>query len=457
MKLLKPICLPVMFVLWSTLFVMGCDYITDDVNEHVLFEGVGGTDSSTDSGSGTQSEIPDENDSNSSSTGGETDDDSSVGGCDTLNPVENTMCDGRDGQSYTTVQVGEDVWMAENLNYALAGSICYDNINTNCQTYGRLYSWNQATLADNAPASPYEVGVVPPGDPYVQGVCPAGWHLPVKEEMDALRYYISQNYPDKTEGEVLKSTTGWQVGSNGLDAIGLNILPAGWYLSGGMPADLGGAALFWVEPHSQPADTGDANNKPVYLLDGEAEALEFTWYYHTDLASIRCVQNGEGTGSQDDTDSNLDSDTDSNNCAPLLDVSELNQGVDNNSGECCTTTAHITECLLADAAHDGLTCTADDLSNCAAGQSCSGEGLCTCANSCQCGTGRCSTLGVCLPSVCNGYYVCSCWGGCTWWDGNDPTNTPADDAAALNLYCCEGYSTNGTQIVTYSADPTCGN
>ncbi|MBN2526728.1 MAG: hypothetical protein JXR76_10060 [Deltaproteobacteria bacterium] len=51
------------------------------------------------------------------------------------------------------------------------------------------------------------------------------------------------------------------------------------------------------------------------------------------------------------------------------------------------------------------------------------------------GTGK--SVGLCGPSMCNGFYICSCWGGCTWWDDNSPTNTPTNDAATIGLYCCE--------------------
>ena len=58
------------------------------------------------------------------------------------------------------VTIGEQVWIAENLNYPTAeGSYCYNDDPDNCDTYGRLYTWDAAREA-----------------------CPSGWHIPNADE-----------------------------------------------------------------------------------------------------------------------------------------------------------------------------------------------------------------------------------------------------------------------------------
>ena len=90
----------------------------------------------------------------------------------------------RDGQVYKIVTIGDQVWIAKNLNYEMAGSYCYNNNASNCMRYGRLYTWNAAMNA-----------------------CPDGWHLPTYDELVSLIDYASGQ---SLAGGVLKSKDCWK-------------------------------------------------------------------------------------------------------------------------------------------------------------------------------------------------------------------------------------------------------
>ncbi|MCK9521700.1 MAG: hypothetical protein M0R76_01490 [Proteobacteria bacterium] len=141
--------------------------------------------------------------------------------------------------------------------------------------------------------------------------------------------------------------------------------------------------------------------------------------------------------------------------------------------ECCKKPGQADECWERDAIADGALCTQN--ADCKAGQTCdlsgthtngdTSKGFCTCDTNDDCidllanpkKDGICATRSNgdrrCGPSWCNGYYICSCWGGCTWWD-EDPYRTPNDDAAELGLVCCDGYYPVGGKTMFFDKDCT---
>ena len=135
-----------------------------------------------------------------------------------------TLTDSRDGRTYKTVVIGAQTWMAENLNFETDDSECYDNDASNCEKYGRLYSWG--TAMDGAGAFSENgkgcgnantcLETFP-----VRGICPSGWHLPDKYEWETL-FIAARGYT--RAGKILKSQSGWGDGENGSDAVGFSVL-----------------------------------------------------------------------------------------------------------------------------------------------------------------------------------------------------------------------------------------
>jgi len=93
---------------------------------------------------------------------------------------------GNDIANYSTVEIGDLVWMAENLDYNVSGSQCYDNNSANCATYGRIYNWATAmALPSSCNYSNCDWQI----DTQHRGICPSGWHIPSFDE-----WYMLLNY-----------------------------------------------------------------------------------------------------------------------------------------------------------------------------------------------------------------------------------------------------------------------
>jgi uncharacterized protein (TIGR02145 family) len=142
------------------------------------------------------------------------------------------LIDSRDGQTYRTVRIGDQVWMAENLNYDATGSVCYGNSPANCNTYGRLYDWSTAM---NLPASCNTSSCSSQIQNPHQGICPDGWHVPSDAEWMELADYVGGQY---TAGTKLKAKSGWNNflydqdsgemrSGNGTDDYRFSALPGG--------------------------------------------------------------------------------------------------------------------------------------------------------------------------------------------------------------------------------------
>lgn len=216
----------------------------------------------------------------------------------TCEAMAGSFTDSRDGKSYKTVKIGQQTWMAENLNYSMEDSYCYDNEGANCRQYGRLYTWKSAMKA-----------------------CPSGWHLPSGAEFETLLAIVGTDpkelrtrswkisYQECVKfacsygsfGETIRDCKGSKQcncgqgnsicmeyenrSAGGDDSYGWSALPAGHYFSHeGKFSQLGSNAYFWssTEESSDVACSLDVN-----------DVLAFFHKYNVskaDGSSVRCLQ-----------------------------------------------------------------------------------------------------------------------------------------------------------------------
>ena len=168
------------------------------------------------------------------------------------------MQDIRDGQIYITVQIGTQCWMAENLNIGtridgvneqqdneIIEKYCYDDVETNCGTYGGLYQWDEIMEYSTTPG--------------IQGICPTGWHMPTDDEWCVLEQEVdptiicsSLEWRGYDVGGKLKEsgTTHWNSPNAGAtNSSGFTGLPGGGRLVGNFDY-LKSNAYFWSSDES---------------------------------------------------------------------------------------------------------------------------------------------------------------------------------------------------------------
>jgi uncharacterized protein (TIGR02145 family) len=173
--------------------------------------------------------------------------------------IINKMRDTRDGHVYRVTKIGEQTWMAENLNYAdsvtyksMAGrSSCLDYrsgcadwadyMDEDCSKYGRYYTWSAAMdsagiFSDNGKGCGRDSECRP--DYPVQGICPNGWHLPDSTEWRVLFNVIG----DDASAWQAKGYPEWP---NATDEYGFSAIPMGYdVFGGGCLSDVGKNAKF---------------------------------------------------------------------------------------------------------------------------------------------------------------------------------------------------------------------
>jgi len=215
--------------------------------------------------------------------------------------VPNEFKDPRDGTVYKTVQIGDQVWMAENLRATKysngdpipnvtsdsqwgdlsSGAYCaYDNDESNAETYGYLYNWYAVNDS--------------------RGLAPEGWHVPTDAEWTELEEYLianGYNYDGSTTGDKIgksfASTSGWKTSSETGDigndqqsnnTTGFSALPGGYRGGNGTFGNLTGNAVFWS---SSEYDTGSTWCRD---LTYGREDLDRNYYYKQGGFSIRCLR-----------------------------------------------------------------------------------------------------------------------------------------------------------------------
>ena len=203
-----------------------------------------------------------------------------------------------DGNTYSTVKIGEQCWMRENLrttHYADGTAIPAGGSSTsNTEPYYYDYSSHSLPLEVRGYLYNWRAAIQ---------VCPAGWHLPSDAEWTALTDYVSgQNaYPcggnTSYIAKALASTEGWDTDSgtctvgndqSANNATGFSAVPAG-RCSGSSFRNAGSYAIFW----SSSGGSNWAYYRDMYSYDANV----YSWNsYMDDGISVRCLRDSTSNG-----------------------------------------------------------------------------------------------------------------------------------------------------------------
>lgn len=223
-------------------------------------------------------------------------------GCGTSNPTilsqltlpcsvcPSSITDTRDGQIYSTGLIGAQCWMKQNLNigtrvcpqplpYVCLGpqnpwngiieKYCYNNDNSNCAEYGGLYIFEEM------------MNQQPPGG---QGICPEGWHVPMKAQWDTLIAFSGGTF---VAGQNLKEAgaTHWCTTNTGNNTSGFSALGAG-FVSLFSYLDLNHNTSFWT---SNPGNNFIDKAWKIWMTCETSGTLVHEWP-KGDALSVRCIK-----------------------------------------------------------------------------------------------------------------------------------------------------------------------
>jgi uncharacterized protein (TIGR02145 family) len=189
------------------------------------------------------------------------------------------------GETYETVVICNQTWLKRNLNVmhnsGNGNSVCYNNQESSCNTYGRLYNW---AAAMDLPSSCNSSTCASQVSPKHQGICPPGWHIPSDADWTTLTNNIGGS---STAGTKLKSASGWNSYSGvpaGTDIYGFAALPGGYGDSAGGFSNAGNYGYWWS---SSEYDASIAYTRYMYYYYEDVDRYYFS---KTGLFSVRCLQ-----------------------------------------------------------------------------------------------------------------------------------------------------------------------
>ena len=193
------------------------------------------------------------------------------------------LTDERDGREYRTVQIGNQCWMQENLNIGtprinmeqsdnqIVEKTCYNNDEENCETYGGLYTWDEAM----------NYGASEAGD-----ICPEGWHIPGNEEWQELNDFLGI----VSTGQKMKVPEDHDPKWDGNNSSGFTALPSGVGYEDRF-GRLGYWAVYWTSTERDEVYAWSTQLDNYWTMNKYPTLYQGNHFMKKNGFSVRCIKN----------------------------------------------------------------------------------------------------------------------------------------------------------------------
>ena len=203
--------------------------------------------------------------------------------------ITGTFIDTRDDKTYKWVEIGEQIWMAENLAYL--PSVSPSSVESETEPYYYVYGYEGTDVSIAKATDNYSTYGVLYNWPAANVFCPNGWHLPSDDEWKQLEMAIGMRQSEADdmtwrgtdEGYKLKKTNGWYNNGNGIDKYDFSALPGGGIYNGSFDK-VGDRGRWW--------SCTELNNSSVWdrILDYNSSEVNRNISVKKTGLSVRCIR-----------------------------------------------------------------------------------------------------------------------------------------------------------------------
>ncbi len=196
------------------------------------------------------------------------------------NCIYGELYDERNEKTYKTVKIGNQEWMAENLNLDYKGdlyAICRcDPDSMACSKYGNVCHWpaivDQGEIY-NLGNGNCVIGTACKPEQPVTGICPAGWHVPSGSDFENLFKFVGGR---QVAGKKLRSRD-----YKGDDSYGFSLLSVNF---------ANGEFYHGDETYLATSTEGGKDYFEVILFDSNKDTVYTRTRFKTSVAAVRCLK-----------------------------------------------------------------------------------------------------------------------------------------------------------------------